>query len=241
MDVCITMNVQGITQSAINQGISFGTINKAKRTPKLLAKDDDKTVKKEKMLALIGSVSGVAIPLLYFMKQQKIKNPLKVKYTIKEMLIMAASGNLGGISLSSIGETPKDIKKKWREGAFQMVLTSAPMLMVDTSIKFCNSSKNKYINNNFSKIIASVVGVTIGSKCAETLFNRLKPPEERHHHRKLQLKDMLANLDDFVAICTFAKIPLVDKLHVERMLPLIYTVCGYRSGTGDKRKLQPQE
>lgn len=235
------MNVQGITRSAIDQGLSFGTINKDKKTPKLLSKDVDKTVKKERMLALIGSVTGVAIPLLCYMKQQKVKNSLKVKYTIKEMLIMAAGGNLGGISLSSIGENPDDIKKKWREGAFQMILTSAPMLMVDTSIKFCNSSKNKYINNNISKIIASVVGVTIGSKSAETLFNRLKPPEERHKKRKLQLKDMLANMDDFVAICTFAKIPFVDKLHVECLLPLIYSVCGYRSGTGDKRELQPQE
>ena len=77
-DVCIVMNVQGITRSAVNQGLSFGTINKDKKTPKLLAKDDDKTVKKERMLALIGSVAGVAIPLACYMKQQKVKNKANI-------------------------------------------------------------------------------------------------------------------------------------------------------------------
>ena len=235
------MNIQSIANSITLSDVSFGKINPNKKTPKLLSKDDEQTVKKERRLALIGSVVGVTVPLLFFMNRQKIKNPFKVKYSIKEMLTMAACANIGGIALSSINETPHDIKKKWKEGAFQMVLTSAPMLMVDSSIKFCESSKNKYINNNFAKIITSIIGVTIGSKSAEALFNKLKSPEERHQKRKLQLKDMLANLDDIVAICTFAKIPLIDKLHVERALPFIYAVCGYRSGTGDKRELQPQE
>lgn len=46
---------------------------------------------------------------------------------------------------------------------------------------------------------------------------------------------MTANPDDAVAICVLAKIPFADKIHIERVLPFIYSICGYRSGTGDFR------
>ena len=52
---------------------------------------------------------------------------------------------------------------------------------------------------------------------------------------ELKLIDMIANLDDFVAICVLAKIPFANKIHIERALPFIYSFCGFRSGTGDKR------
>ena len=42
--------------------------------------------KKDKVLAGIGSTLGALSVLAYCMKRQKIKNPLKVEYTVKEML-----------------------------------------------------------------------------------------------------------------------------------------------------------
>ena len=53
--------------------------------------------------------------------------------------------------------------------------------------------------------------------------------------RELKLIDMIANLDDAVAVCVLAKIPFADKIHIERALPFIYSFCGYRSGTGENR------
>ena len=76
------------------------------------------------------------------MKKQNTKNLFKLKYGVKEMLSMAACGNIGGILMSSIGESKQDKLKKWKEGAFQMSLTATPMLLVDGIIKLCEKSKN---------------------------------------------------------------------------------------------------
>ena len=108
--------------------------------------------------------------------------------------------------------------------------------MVDGSIKLCEKSKNKKINNNFVKILASVTGVVIGSNTAMAIFNSLRSDKEaKKPKRELKLKDMIANIDDAVAICVLAKIPFADKIHIERALPFIYSICGYRSGTGDRK------
>lgn len=210
--------------------ISYGRIN-MKKADNSNTKD---ITNKDKILAATGSILGVSIPLLAFMKHQKVTNVFKVKYKVQHMLTMAACGNIGGITMSSIGEPKEDIKKKWREGAFQMVLTSAPLLLVDSSIALCSKSKNPKINNNFTKIICSILGVAIGSNSAAALFNKLRPESEaKTPKRELKLKDMIANLDDAVAICVLAKIPFADRIHIERALPIIYSICGYRSGTGD--------
>lgn len=213
--------------------ISYGHIN-VKKNPS--RENQQGLTKKDKILASIGAITGVSIVLAVIMKKQKIKNPFKVEYTVVEMLSMAAAGNIGGILLSSIGEPKEDKKKKWKEGAFQMCLTSAPMLLVDGAIKLCGKSKNPKINNNFTKIIASAAGVAIGSNTAVAISNKLRSDKEaKKPKRELKLIDMIANLDDFVAICVLAKIPFANKIHIERALPFIYSFCGFRSGTGDKR------
>ncbi len=215
--------------------ISYGHMN-LKKSPDVQEHGKDIT-NKDKILAGVGAATGVAIPLLAFMKHQKAPNIFKVKYKVQHMLTMAACGNIGGIMMSSIGEPKEDIKKKWKEGAFQMALTSAPLLLVDGSIALCSKSKNPKINNNITKIICSVLGVTIGSNSAAALFNSLRSEKEaKKPKRELKLKDMIANFDDAVAICVLAKIPFADKIHIERALPFIYSICGYRSGTGDRKK-----
>ncbi len=214
--------------------ISYGQIN-MKKPPEVQQLGQDITTK-DKLLAAGGAILGVSVPLLTFMKHQKVSNIFKVKYKVQHMLTMAACGNIGGILLSSIGESKQDKLKKWKEGAFQMILTSAPMLLVDGSIKLCSKSKNPKINNNFTKILASIAGVAIGSNSAIYVSNKLRSEKEaKRPKRELKLKDMIANLDDAVAICVLAKIPFADKIHIERALPFIYSICGYRSGTGDRK------
>lgn len=214
--------------------ISYGYIDLSKPEDKKY--HENTASPKDKVLAAIGSATGTGLALAGWMKHQKIKNPLKLKYRVKEMLSIAAAANIGGILLSSIGECVSDKKRKWKEGAFQMMLTSAPMLLVDGTIKLCEKSKNKKINNNFTKIIASIAGVAIGSNSAIALSNKLRSDKEaKKPKRELKPIDMIANLDDAVAVMVLAKIPFADKIHIERALPLIYTFCGYRSGTGDRR------
>lgn len=216
-----------------NERPTFGHINMKK--DEKVKEYAPKATKKDKLLAATGAVTGVGIALATIMKRQKIKNPLKINYKVTQMLSMAAAGNIGGITFSSIGEHKEDIRRKWKEGAFQMVLTSAPMLLVDQAIKLCSKSKSPKINNNFTKIIASALGVFIGSNTAIAIFNALRSEKEtKKPERKLKLIDMIANLDDFVAICVLAKIPFANKIHIERALPVIYSFCGFRSGTGDR-------
>lgn len=213
-----------------NNKIAYGHMNMPQKNP------ESTVTKKDKFCAMFGAVAGVSIPVAYLMKKQNTKNLFKLKYGVKEMLLMAASGNIGGILMSSIGESKQDKLKKWKEGAFQMSLTATPMLLVDGIIKLCEKSKNPKINNNFTKILASIGGVAVGSNAAITLFNHLRSGKEaKKPKRELKLVDMVANLDDAVAVCVLAKIPFADKIHIERALPFIYSFCGYRSGTGENR------
>ena len=118
-----------------------------------------------------------------------------------------------------------------------MLLTSTPMLLVDNAIKGCEKSKSKLINNNISKLGASAIGVYIGSNFALWVSNKLRHEKENQKpKRQLKLVDMIANLDDLVAMMVLARIPFADRIHIERALPFIYSFCGFRSGTGDTRK-----
>ena len=117
-----------------------------------------------------------------------------------------------------------------------MSLTTLPLLLVDGSIKLVEKCKSAKINNNFVKIIASAFGVAIGSNTAIAISNKLRNDKEaKKPKRELKLIDMIANIDDFVAIMVLAKIPFAKKIKIERALPFIYAFCGYRSGTGDKK------
>ena len=51
------------------------------------------------MAAALGAMSGVAISMIPLMKSQRIKNPLNLKYSVPEMLLMAAAGNMVGCYL----------------------------------------------------------------------------------------------------------------------------------------------
>lgn len=206
--------------------ISYGYIDVNKQ------KKQEENNKKDRILAGIGSSSAVAATTLGIMKYQEVKNPFHIKYSVPIMLSMAAAGNLGGVLLSSIGENKSNKKKKYKEGVFQMMLTTAPMLLVDGALAFCEKSKK--FNNNFAKIVASCIGVAIGSNSALYVSNKLRDDKEaKKPKRELKLIDMIANLDDAVAILVLAKIPFADKIHIERALPFIYSFCGYRSGSAD--------
>lgn len=232
VDTIITPKHTMTSFLANRREISYGYIDLQKHSDPNM--QPQRASNKDITLAAAGSIAGTVLTLIGIMKKQKIKNPFKIDYSIKEMLLMAGAANLGGILLSSIGETKSNQKKKWKEGAFQMMLTSAPMLLIEGAIRVCK--KVKPLNNNIAKIVASCAGVAIGSNAALEVSNRLRSGKEaKKPKRELKPIDMLANLDDAVAVLVLAKIPFADKLHVERALPFIYAFCGFRSGMGDKK------
>lgn len=62
------------------------------------------------------------------------------------------------------------------------------------------------------------------------LANLITDPKDKYPDRKLTPKDALANIDDGIGALALAKIPMLDKLNISGILPLIYTACGYRAG-----------
>ncbi len=208
--------------------ISYGQIS--------LSDSEKKNFSKENLLAFIGSLGGVLTVLGGMMKHQKVKNPFNLEYKVQHMLTMAGCADMGGILLSSAGKNSSEQKKKWEEGAFQFALTSTPLIFVDTILKQCSKASSKLINNNLTKIIASVAGVYTGSHLALWISNKLRNKKEAQKpNRELKPVDMIANLDDAVAIMVLAKIPFADKIQIKHLLPFIYSFCGYRSGTGNIR------
>lgn len=182
----------------------------------------------DKLKAGTGALLGTLVPMIFMMKKQNIKNPLKLKYGLSEMVTLSASSIVGGVALGMIGEDKKTNENKAKEGLFQFLNASIPTWIVAGVIKLCESSKN--FNNIPGKIMSLAGGLIVGMYGAASVSNLICDPFDKRPDRKLTLKDCLINIDDALGVLVLAKFPLADKLHVEKFLPLIFTYCGYRAG-----------
>ena len=182
----------------------------------------------DKMQALVGATIGTLIPLACMMKKQKIKNPAKLEYHLGDMLVLSGAPIVGGVSVGMIGN---DLETNWaksREGVFQFFNAAIPTWLAGATLKWCETTKG--LNNNFAKIASVAATILIGMHGAAALSNIVCDPEDKRPDRKLTLRDSLANLDDLVGVLVLAKFPIVDKLYLDKLLPVIYGYCGYRAG-----------
>ena len=193
-------------------------------------KRDEFVSSRDKGKALAGSALGTLLPMLFFSKIQK-KNLWNLKYKFNEIIPMSIGANVGNIAISSIGKSKKKKKKKYNEGVFQVINSIMPMAMVDGGIKLCEKSKK--FNNTKAKIATSIAGVVAGTQLGIRLANKITDPKNIIPDRKYTAKDAIANLDDAVGILVLGKVPFADKIHIEKVLPAIYTYSGYRSGTSN--------
>ena len=182
----------------------------------------------DKIKAIVGSVIGTAIPMVVMMKKQKIKNPLKLKYGMRDMVGMSASSIAGGVTLGLIGEDKEVKTNRLREGFFQFMNAAIPTWIVGGVLSLCNHSKKH--NNTRNKMLSTIGGLLVGMYGSAALANVITDPKDMHPDRKLTYKDALANIDDAIGVFVLAKFPFADKLKLERVLPVIYTMCGYRAG-----------
>lgn len=182
----------------------------------------------DKIKAGIGALGGTVIPMIYMMKKRGINNPLKLSYGLKDMIVLSGSSVAGGVLVGMIGETKKTNINKIKEGVFQFLNASIPTWIVGGVLKLCETSKN--FNNIPSKIISVAVGLIIGMYGTAEVSNLIFDPKDKIPDRKLTLKDCLANIDDALGVLVLAKFPLIDKLKLEKLLPVIYSYCGYRAG-----------
>lgn len=182
----------------------------------------------DRIKAITGSLIGTVIPMAIMMKKQKIKNPLKLKYGMRDMVGMSAGSIAGGVTLGLVGED-KEVKiNRLREGFFQFMNAAIPTWIVGGVLSLCKHSPNH--NNIRNKILSTIGGLLVGMYGSAALANVITDPKDKHPDRKLTYKDALANIDDAIGVFVLAKFPFADKLKLERLLPVIYTMCGYRGG-----------
>ena len=191
---------------------------------------------KTSIKSVIGAVGGTVIPLVIMMKQRKIKNPLKMEYGLQDMVILSGTSVCGGVAAGMIGEDKTTKRSKLKEGVFQFLNASVPTIIVGGLIKLCESYKK--INNIPCKIGAIIFGLLFGMLGAAEVSNLIFDPKDKAPDRKLTLKDGIINADDAVGALVLARFPIVDKLHIDKLLPAIYAYCGIRAGNaGQSQKV----
>ncbi len=185
---------------------------------------------KPSIKSVVGSLAGTAIPLAIMMKKRKIKNPLKMNYGLQDMLILSGTSVAGGVLGGIAGEKDAKVRKsKVKEGVFRFMNASVPTWIVGGALKLPESSKK--FNNVPTKIFSVIGGLVVGMFGAAQVSNLIFDPKDKDPDRKLTLKDCIANADDAIGALTLAKFPLMDKLHIDKALPLIYAYCGMRAGS----------
>ncbi len=187
-----------------------------------------KVCRNDKIKAGVGSVVGTIAPMLYMAKRQNTKNIFKLQYGLKDMVILSGASVAGGVAAGMLGENKQTRKNKLNEGVFMFMNASIPAWIVAGVLKLAEGSKN--FNNIPGKIMAMVGGLIISMYGSASVSNLICDPKDKLPDRKLTLADSLANIDDAIGVLVLAKMPFLEKLHAERLLPAIYSYCGYRAG-----------
>ena len=182
----------------------------------------------DKTKALVGSTIGTLGFLTYMMKKQKIKNPLKLKYGMWDMIGASAASIVGGVGFGLLGEDKEVKKTRLKEGVFQFMNAAIPAWVVGGVISLCENSEKH--NNTKNKILSVVGGLLVGMYGSAALANIITDPKDKYPDRKLSYKDALANIDDAAGALALAKLPIISSLNIEKILPVVYTACGYRAG-----------
>ncbi len=175
----------------------------------------------------IGATAGTLLPLIFFAKRQN-KNIFNIKYGLKEMISVSAGGILGGAAAGLLFDKKEYGKQKVNEAVFQFMNASVPSVFVAGLLKL--SEKFKSLNNKKAKLLLIITGLFGGMQTASCLSNKINDPFNKVPDRKVTLKDSVANVDDAIGALVLAKIPVAQKIHAEKFLPVIYGWCGYRAG-----------
>ncbi len=174
-----------------------------------------------KVKVAAGSIAGTLIPMAILAKHQnrKIYN---IKYHVKEMILVSAGSIAGGLAGGLIADKKENTKQKVNESVFQFMNASVPPLI--TGVLYTFSKNIKY------RIASTIIGLFGGMQLAAKLSNKINDPQDKVPDRKLTFKDSIANIDDALGVLILAKVPIAEKLHIDKTLPAIYSWCGYRAG-----------
>lgn len=205
--------------------ISSSRIEYDIRTYRNHRKESVESSAKYKVIA--GAAIGTIAPMLCIAKKQKT-NIFKIKYNTPEMLILSTGAIAGGLVAGMFTGKKEHRKQKMNEGVFQFLNATMPTLL--TAAMFSVINKTKKLNNTFCKLLCAATGLVGGMLLASKMANFINDPYDKVPDRKLTIKDSIANVDDAIGILVITKVPLADKLQVEKALPAVYGLCGYRAG-----------
>lgn len=202
--------------------------------------------KRQSPLAAIGAVFGVIVPTLLFTKhqnptikfgelkkmRQNLKAAINIHYELPQILGVGLGGVFGGL-IGGLADR-KEIKKidKLEEASYQTMNVSFPSLLVGGGMKLCE--KYKALNKPIVKILIPTVGILTGVNLAVVGSNKLDDMFFDKHlpdgERKFKKKDLIVHVDDLFGTLILAKVPGVDKLHINKILPAIFAWSGYHVG-----------
>jgi hypothetical protein len=144
------------------------------------------------------------------------------------MLVLSATSVTGGVAAGMIGEDKHTQKGQLKEGVFQFLNASIPTWIIGGVLKLPESSSR--FNNSATKIFSVFGGLIVGMFGAAHVSNLIFDPKDKEPDRKLTFKDCLVNADDALGALALARLPIIQNLHLDTVLPAIYTYCGYRAG-----------
>lgn len=182
----------------------------------------------DKIQAGVGSLFGTVATMAFMMKRQKVKNPFNLSYGLQDMVLMSGASIAGGVAVGMLGDTYEARKNKFKEGVFQFMNGTVPTWIVSGVLKLSELSEK--FHTVPWKICSVILALAVGMYGTATVSNLLFDPFDKVPDRKLSIKDCLANIDDAIGVFVLAKIPFVEKLHLDKLLPAIYAYCGYRAG-----------
>lgn len=189
---------------------------------------NETTSKATKAKIAVGVVAGAVVPALVFAKKQNT-SVLKMKYGLKEMFCISSSSIGSGLAAGLLFDKKEHRKQKINEGVFQFMNSTVPMCMTAGIYSLCN--RVKLLQYKAFKMSGTILGLVGGMHLAAKISNKINDPYDKVPDRKLTLKDSVANIDDAIGVLVLSKVPIAKKLQVEKILPAIYSLCGYRAGT----------
>ena len=253
----MNINAYQINSNIKRDVTSNGTVSEPKAQEKTQAeKSPQKALQKEKskkfsLPVLLTTIAGIILPILVIRKYQgktlqsvglrgmdfkaKAKEVLKsfnIEYGLKEMLLTSFGSIAGGLSGGLLFNKDENKKCKVKESVFQFSNIAIPTSIVAGLLRLTEKCKNpKAI---FPKIAAAIAGIGVGMPIAAITSNKINNTivdKDNQCKRKLRVKDCFVHIDDLVGALILAKIPFADKLHADKILPALYGICGYESGT----------
>lgn len=168
----------------------------------------------------------------FISKAKTVLKSYNIEYGLKEMLLTSFGSIAGGLSGGILFNKEESKKAKIKESVFQFANIAIPTSIVAGLLKFTDKSKN--FKGVLPKIASVIMGIGVGMPIASFLSNELNNSiidKSNQNKRKICLKDCFVHIDDLVGALALAKIPFADKLHVDKILPVFYGLCGYEAGT----------